>query len=647
MAAEVAGALESADLRLIEAGTGTGKTFAYLVPALVLGKRVIVSTGTKNLQDQLFERDLPRLLEVLRVPARTAMLKGRSNYLCLYRMKRAGADAAQVRRVPARDTAPEPSEVGPVAGRPGVSRTRYSADTVSAPDGRLEQVDRWSRSTTRGEVAELGRLIEDERLRFQITSTADNCLGAKCPDFGNCFVVKSRRAAMGADLVVVNHHVLLSDVLLKEEGFGEILPGADAVIVDEAHQLPELAGQFFGARISSRQLRDVGDDVLKAAAEQGDVPDLHLAASALASPVIQLETRLAMLNARIGLDEFLHAREAAPAVEAVAEALDVLSAELESCRERSALLETLDARVAQLRARLALCTVTIGNASASEESADDHVRWVEPQGRGGSLHATPLDLGQGFGRVFTAHPGAWVLTSATLSAGGDFAHFRRQIGMAEAPALALESPFDYASQARLHLPDGLSEPTAPDYPQQVAELCSGLIEASGGGAFVLCTSHRALRLISEVLRLRIRQPLFVQGEDDRSRLVERFAESGDGVLVGTQSFWEGVDVKGRALRLVIIDKLPFASPGDPVYDARLDALRRRGGNPFLEVQLPEAIVSLRQGAGRLIRDETDRGLLVLCDPRLRSKSYGRKILSALPPMPRVDRAEALAWVRAL
>ncbi|MGQ0528682.1 MAG: ATP-dependent DNA helicase [Panacagrimonas sp.] len=609
MALDVAAALESSDLRLIEAGTGTGKTFAYLVPALVLGKRVIVSTGTKNLQDQLFERDLPRLLDVLRVPARTAMLKGRSNYLCLYRMKRAGADAAQARR---------------------------------AADTRLEQVDRWSRSTTRGEVSELGRLIEDERLRFQITSTADNCLGAKCPDFGNCFVVKSRRAAMGADLVVVNHHVLLSDVLLKEEGFGEILPGADAVIVDEAHQLPELAGQFFGARISSRQLRDVGDDVLKAASEQGDVPDLHLAASALASPVIQLETRLAMLNARIGLDEFLHAREAVPAVDAVAEALDVLAAELESCRERSALLETLDARVAQLRARLALCSVTSRGADA-----DGHVRWVEPQGRGGSLHATPLDLGQGFGRVFAAHPSAWVLTSATLSAAGDFAHFRRQIGMPEAPALALESPFDYATQARLYLPDGFSEPSAPDYPQQVAELCCSLIAASGGGAFVLCTSHRALRLISEYLRMRVQQPLFVQGEDDRSRLVERFAECGDGVLVGTQSFWEGVDVKGRSLRLVIIDKLPFTSPGDPVYDARLEALRRRGGNPFVEVQLPEAIVSLRQGAGRLIRDETDQGLLVLCDPRLRSKSYGRRILSALPPMPSVDRDAALSWLRHL
>ena len=606
MAQEVADGFEQIDLRLIEAGTGTGKTFAYLVPALVAGRRVIISTGTKNLQDQLFERDLPRLLDALRVPARTAMLKGRSNYLCVYRLKRAAQDAAQASR--------------------------------RLVDERLVEVERWSRATERGEVSELGRVIEDERLRHLVTSTADNCLGAKCPDFGNCFVVKSRRAAMGADLVVVNHHVLLSDVLLKEEGFGEILPGADAVIVDEAHQLPDLAGQFFGSRISSRQLRDLADDSFKASAEQGDVPDLHAAAAAMAPPVIQFEARLAQLNGRVSTDEFLGSRGAGPTVDAVADALDVLCGELEACREHSAALDALCERATQVRAKLAACT-----APQDEEQ----IRWTEPQGRGGSLHATPLDMGKGFGRVFAAHPGAWIMTSATLSAGGDFDHFRRQIGVPDARGVALESPFDYASQGRLYLPEGLPEPNTPDYPDRVAELSIQLIETSGGGAFVLCTSHRALRQIADRLRTRLRVPLFVQGEDDRARLVERFAACGDGVLVGTQSFWEGVDVKGRALRMVIIDKLPFSSPGDPVYDARLDALRRSGGNPFVDVQLPEAIVSLRQGAGRLIRDETDRGLLVLCDPRLRTKNYGRKMLAALPFMPRVDRDGALEWLRTL
>lgn len=609
MAAEVEEAFRAGDLRLIEAGTGTGKTFAYLVPALVSQRRIIVSTGTKNLQDQLFERDLPRLLQALRVPARTAMLKGRANYLCLYRMQRAGQESV-------------------TQSLPGVRRS----------DDRLAEVERWSRGTDRGEVAELGRLVEDERLRFQITSTADNCLGAKCPDFGACFVAKARRNAMGADLVVVNHHVLLADVLLKEEGFGEILPGADAVIVDEAHQLPDLASQFFGVRVSSRQLRDLADDALKSAAELGDVLEVREAALAMAGPVIRFEARLAATQGRQRSNEYLAQPEIAAALADVRAALEKLSALLGAVRERSAALETLGARALQLQQRLQVCT---------DEHDRHHVRWVEAQGRGGSLHATPLELGEGFARVFAAHPGAWVLTSATLSAGGDFQHFRAQLGRPDAPALALDSPFDYAGQARLLLPEGLPEPSVPDYPEHVARLSQGLIEASGGGAFVLCTSHRALRLISQRLRATLRYPLFVQGEDDRSRLVERFAASGNGVLVGTQSFWEGVDVKGRALRLVIIDKLPFTSPGDPVYDARLEALKRGGGNPFAEVQLPEAIVSLRQGAGRLIRDETDRGLLVLCDPRLKSKSYGRRILAALPEMPRVDRAGAIDWLHCL
>lgn len=607
MAVEVEAALAHSDLRLIEAGTGTGKTFAYLVPALLSGRCVVISTGTKNLQDQLFERDLPRLLEVLRLPARVAMLKGRSNYLCLYRARRAGPDSSAARL-------PRPF------------------------DERLAEVERWSRETRRGEVAELGRLIEDERLRFQITSTADNCLGSKCPDFGACFVVKARRAAMGADLVVVNHHVLLADVLLKEEAFGEILPGADAVIVDEAHQLPDLAGQFFGTRVSTRQLRDLGDDALKAAALQADVLELHEAALDLAGPVIHLESRLAQVGGRIGWEPFRLRHEGGPAVDAAAQALDDLIAPLVAARERSVELEALAGRALQLRERLELCR--------AEAADDEQVRWVEPQGRGGTLNATPLDLAAGFARIFAAHPGAWVLTSATLSAAGDFSHFRSQLGQPGAPGVALASPFDYAHQARLYLPEALPEPSAAEYVDRVADLCIELIESSRGGAFVLCTSHRALRLIAQRLRA-IQRPLFVQGEDDRSRLVERFAAAGDGVLVGTQSFWEGVDVKGRALRLVIIDKLPFTAPGDPVYDARLDAMRRRGGNPFMELQLPEAIVNLRQGAGRLIRDETDRGLLVLCDPRLRSKAYGRAILNALPAMPRVDREQSHAWLRGL
>lgn len=604
MAARVASALDEGSLQLIEAGTGTGKTFAYLVPALLAGLRVIVSTGTKNLQDQLFERDLPRLLEVLAVPARTAMLKGRGNYLCLYRMARAGQRSA---------------------GR-----------SAALPAWKLAEVERWSRSTERGEVSELGSLVEEDRLRFAVTSTADNCLGNKCPDFNDCFVVKSRRAAMGADLVVANHHVLLSDVLLKEEGFGEILPGADAVIVDEAHQLPELASQFFGTRVTSRQCRDFGDEMLKLAAEFPELPSLHEQATDLAAPVIALETRLAGLPGRMVLQEFIDRHGGDEVISRVQQCLAQAGDLLLSCRDHSQSLDVLAQRGQRILTNLQRC------ADGAEEDA--HVRWVEPLGRGGALHATPLELAEGFARVFASHTGAWVLTSATLSAAGDFSHIRSQIGVPEASSLALDSPFDYQRQTRLYLPSGLPEPAHEHYLPRVAALCGELIQASGGGAFVLCTSYRSLRGIAEQLRRECSFPILVQGEDDRARLVERFAGDGNAVLVGTQSFWEGVDVKGRALRLVIIDKLPFAAPGDPVQDARLAALRQRGGSPFMEVQLPQAIVNLRQGAGRLIRDETDRGLLVLCDPRLQSKLYGRKMLASLPAMPRVDHEQAIRWL---
>jgi ATP-dependent DNA helicase DinG len=604
MAEDVSAAFQNADLRLIEAGTGTGKTFAYLVPALLSGQRVAISTGTKNLQDQLFERDLPRVQRALRVPARVAMLKGRANYLCLHRLKRTAEGGAY----------------------------RY--------DARFADIERWSRATVSGEVAELGAAAEDPVLRARITSTADNCLGAKCPDFNACHVAKARRAAMAADLVVINHHVLLADVVLKEEGFGEILPGVDAVIVDEAHQLPELVAQFFGLRVSTRQLRDLAEDSAEEAQACADLPDLAAAAEAMGPALQQLEAQLSLLSGRTTRRSWLERPGPVPALKVVAEALQDLAAALDRHAERNATLEALNDRVASRRAAWQQCV------EADEES--HHVHWVEPLGRGGVLHCTPINAGEGFRRMVAAHPGAWILTSATLSAAGDFGHFRRQLGLLdEVRELALDSPFDFREQARLLIPRDLPDPSAPEYSARVAELSRRLIEQAGGGAFVLCTSHRALRVVAEQLGKFLPYTMLVQGEDSRSRLVERFIADGDAVLVGTQSFWEGVDVRGRALRMVIIDKLPFAAPGDPVYDAKLEALRREGGNPFVDLQLPEAIMSLRQGAGRLIRDRDDRGLLVLCDPRLRQKSYGRKFLAALPDMLQVDFDAACDWLKTL
>ena len=604
MAQAVADAFENDGLLAVEAGTGTGKTYAYLVPALMSGKRVVISTGTKNLQDQLFHRDLPRVSDALRLPLQTALLKGRANYLCLYRMKR---------------------PLGAVG--------------VRVDPARLRMVEEWSRSTSTGELSELGIFEADDPITARITSTTDNCLGAKCADFNECFVAKARRNAQAADLVVVNHHLLFADFVLKEEGFGQILSGSDAVVVDEAHQLPELATSFFGNRMSTRQLRDLAQDTRNEADKCGDMPDLEAAATALTQKTLVLEAVFSGVQNRMTLDAFADLAGAHDALDDVELALDGFYAELKPYEERNAELAACVERAADLVERV---------RTILQPAHPDFVRWVEPAGRGGSLHATPIQVADGFQSMLGTYPGAWVFTSATLSAGDDFSLFTRQLGLERASTLRVDSPFDFESQARLYLPQGLPEPTDFAYADAVAEAAIPVIEASGGGAFVLCTSHRALQKIAEKLGARLRQPMFVQGQDSRGALLRAFSENGNAVLVGTSSFWEGVDVKGRALRLVIIDRLPFAAPGDPVFEARLDAIRRGGGNPFNDYQVPQAIMTLRQGVGRLIRDVDDRGLLMLCDPRLRSKPYGRRMLASLPKMPQLpDLESAQKWLRTL
>lgn len=607
MGEAVGGVIVAHDTLLVEAGTGTGKTFAYLVPALLSGQRVVVSTGTRNLQDQLYARDLPRLLDALQVSARVALLKGRANYLCLYRLGRTGQT-------------------------PG---WRF--------DERVDRLSSWSKSTESGDLTGFAGLPDNDPLHARVTSTADNCLGAKCPDYAACFVVKARRAAQSADLVVVNHHLLLADFALKQEGFGELLPGADAVILDEAHQIPDLATQFFGTRVSTRQLRDLADDAIREAEEWGDLPDLVAAAEQLSGHAIGLESELSGLAQRATLDRLLARPAAGERLTALGQALEAFRTMSAAVAERAAGLAALEDRAKAVQQRLTVVTTP-------PPSGDSRVRWVEPRGRGGSLHATPVDVAEEFGQMRRAHPGAWILTSATLSTSGDFSHLKGQLGLANARTLTLESPFDYAQQARLYLPRSLPEPNTPHYAASVADHLAPLIRASAGGAFVLCTSHRALRVIAERLFRALEADaldLFVQGDAPRAELVERFAASGRGVLVGTASFWEGVDVRGRALRLVAIDRLPFAAPGDPVFDARLDAIRQAGGSPFVDYQLPEAITMLRQGVGRLIRDGSDRGLLVICDPRIASKGYGRRIVASLPPMPIVDLEQALGWAATL
>jgi ATP-dependent DNA helicase DinG len=605
LAEAVAQAFEQRGVLLAEAGTGTGKTYAYLVPALLSGLKTIVSTGTRALQDQLYHRDLPRVRDALGVGIKSALLKGRANYLCRYRLEQAKGE-------------PQPAR--------GAFATRDQA-------AQFQRIVAWSGRTRMGDLAELDGLPDDSPLVPLVTSTAENCLGSECPFWSDCFVVQARQRAQSADLVVVNHHLLLADLALKQEGFGEILPGAQAFVVDEAHQLPELAAQFFGEGLGARPLVELARDALR---ECKDVPG---ALAVVQQPAQQLEHASRVLRSamevlpargtRLRALEELPVREA---FDALAAALAQLGEALAPLREASPGFDACHARAQDSAARLARWQVE-RDLDSEFDAADDDVRWYELTPRGFRLQRTPLDVSAPLRAHRERSHAAWVFTSATLAVAGRFDHVATRLGL-EAPTTLLEpSPFDWNTQALCYLPPRLPEPMSRDYNAALVDALLPVLRASAGRAFVLFASHRALREAAQALRDQP-WPLFVQGEAPRAQLLQRFRESGNGVLLGAASFREGVDVAGAALSVVVIDKLPFAAPDDPVFEARLQAVRRSGGNPFRDEQLPQAVIALKQGVGRLIRTETDRGVLVLCDPRLSGKSYGRVFLDSLPPLPR-------------
>ena len=632
LAAAVATAFDSRGVLLAEAGTGTGKTFAYLVPAILSGLKTIVSTGTRALQDQLYHRDLPRVRDALGIGLKTALLKGRANYLCHYRLQQA-------------------------KGEP-----RFHSRDMAA---QFQRIVAWAGRTRMGDLAELETLPDDSPLVPMVTSTADNCLGSECPFFSECFVVQARQRAQSADLVVVNHHLLLADLALKQEGFGEILPGAQAFVVDEAHQLPELAAQFFGEALSARPLVELARDAL---AECRQAPG---ALAVLQEPCRQLEQ--AVRGLRAAMDELpvrgtrRRAAEddsAEQALDVLLEALRHLHAALLPLREAAPGFDGCTARAREFEMRLlrwrdeGADDEAAGDGTASQDAdldgdaepvedddrgplGDDDapsVLWYELTARGFRLSRTPLDVAGPLARHRARSQAAWVFTSATLAIGGRFEHYAIKLGLSEPTTLLAPSPFDWPRQALCYQPPGLPEPASRDYTASIVDAIDPVLRASGGRAFVLFASHRALREAAVLLRDGP-WPLFVQGEAPRSLLLERFRASGNGVLLGAASFREGVDVAGSALSVVVIDKLPFAAPDDPVFEARLEAIRRGGGNPFRDEQLPQAVIALKQGAGRLIRSETDTGVLVLCDPRLTSKSYGRVFIDSLPPLPRTRSIE--------
>ena len=589
---------ETLDLRtslVVEAGTGTGKTFAYLVPALFSGRRVIVSTGTRTLQDQLYHRDLPLVSQALGRPVKVALLKGRANYLCRHRLGIAIGSQEL----------------------PGLERSRSRS---------LARIERWSRTTASGDIGELESVPDNDPVWLQATSTRENCLGQDCPEFRSCHVLKARREAQAADLVIVNHHLLLADMALREEGFGELLPGADAVILDEAHQFPEVAAQFFGTRVGARALESLARDAL---AELTRAGLLDAGARAL---IERLEQQLGGVERALqGLGE----RIEWPALpDAVPEAASDLRAVL------LALAELLDAPaleapgVRQCGRRAADAASRLASILELDESTG--LRWVESGVRSWSFEFTPFEVAERLKAQVAARPCAWIYTSATLAVGDDFSHFTGRVGATSARTLLIASPFDYETQSRLYLPRGLPDPADRLYTGAIIAAALPLIRAAGGRSFVLFTSYRALgegaRLLKESLGADDTFPILVQGEGPRDALLRRFRELGNGVLLGTGSFWEGVDVRGPALSLVVIDKLPFGSPDDPILKARLEGLKRAGRNGFMEYQLPQAVLSLKQGVGRLIRDPDDFGVVMLGDPRLTTRSYGRAFLSSLPPM---------------
>ncbi len=595
MAEATAAAIAGRGKLIVEAGTGTGKTFAYLMPALRSGLKIIISTGTRHLQDQLYGKDLPVMREALKAPLRMALLKGRTNYLCLHRLETAAED-----------------------GRQFTGRHRHD----------FEEVRAWAGRSRHGDIAELGLLTEDSPVWPRVTSTTENCLGQECEHFQECFVTRARRNALEADVVVINHHLLFADMVLREEGFGELLPGADAFIIDEAHQLPEVASIFFGTTLSSHQLRDLARDVrLEQLREAGDVQELPEAAERLTGIVQRLRLALGQQDRRAAWSELNNNKEIQLVLEEMKESLKTLHEWLQASADRGKGLESCGQRATLLKDRLTLLM---------EHESGEYIHWFETFNTSFRLNLTPLNVAPVFRNCIDNLSSAWVFTSATLAVGDSFEHFSAQLGLDDAQTLQLDSPFDYRNNALLYLPADMPEPHERHYTDAVVEVAREVLSASGGRAFLLFTSHSALRAAARLLEQGFDYPLLVQGSAPRSELLEQFRALGNAVLLGTSSFWEGVDVRGEALSCVIIDKLPFGSPGDPVLQARIEALRRQGVNPFMAYQLPTAVITLKQGVGRLIRDHTDRGVLVLCDPRLRSKSYGRVFLDSLPDIPRTQ-----------
>lgn len=607
MAKAIANAITQASTLIAEAGTGTGKTFAYLVPALLWGGKTIISTGTKNLQDQLFLRDIPTVRKALNAPVTVALLKGRANYACHFHLE----------------------------------RTLESGRLTSREDvGHLREIARFVKTSSSGDKAELARVPENALIWNLVTSTRESCLGAECSYYQDCFVMKARKEAQQADVVVVNHHLFFADVALKDTGVAELLPSANTVIFDEAHQLPDTATLFFGETVSTSHILELCRDALaEGLLHARDGADWPKTVAPVERAARDLRLTFPQDSVRLAAHQIAPSSPFFPALDLLKKELDAMTVTLTAQAPRSETIELCRARAAALGVQLANWNPGPPDSKSSGENDDERVQWVEAYASSLQLHQTPLSVAPIFSKQREGASRAWIFTSATLAVKNDFRHYAAQMGLAGEIAHSWASPFDYERQALLYVPKDLPQPSSPQYTDAVVDAALPVIMAAGGRAFLLCTTLRAVKRAGERLRdefdkRKLTYPLLVQGDVGRTELLDRFRSAGNAVLVGSQSFWEGVDVRGDALSVVVIDKLPFAPPDDPVLAARIAAMESRGLNGFMHHQLPEAIIALKQGAGRLIRDYNDRGVLMICDPRLIAKPYGRRIWQSLPPFRR-------------
>lgn len=595
MAEAVEKAIKEKSQLVVEAGTGTGKTFAYLVPALLSGKKTIISTGSKNLQEQLFHRDLPLMVDALGYFGQIALLKGRSNYLCLDRLSRQLVE----------------------------SHSNESDPTMLT---QLIKVRSWSSESKTGDLGDCDDIAEDSPVISSITSTNDNCLGKECPSFQECFVLKARKRALESDVVVVNHHLFMADLAIKETGFGELIPEADVFIFDEAHQIPDIASQYFGQSVSSRQMLELAKDIeIGYRTEARDMRQLEKVATRISQSAMDMRIVFGEQHFRGNWRDAIKSDPIKNNVRRILDGLELAIEVLKLVLGRSQLLDTAFERAMLLKSRLErVCDVSITGYSY----------WFDTSPRHFSIHITPLSVADKFSQQIELKPGAWIFTSATLSVSNDFSHFTHRLGLQPPQQFSLPSPFDYQLQAKLCVPRYLPEPNSPGLAKKLVTMLSPVIEKNNGRCFFLCTSHSMMKELADGFRDNLSVPVLMQGETSKQKLLAEFMELGNALLVATGAFWEGIDVRGDSLSCVIIDKLPFTAPDDPLLKARIEDCRISGGEPFTQVQLPDAVITLKQGVGRLIRDKTDRGALIICDNRLVTRDYGGTFLQSLPPIPR-------------